>query len=336
MWIGRLPGTRVLAGHYHVHRDTVDAAIAILEASGVVEAAEPRRARRILWGAGSGEREKKEGKKRLLLIHRGLFVADREDLLILQRMDGLWRSRYGEVVWEQVDYLAGQTPEKRLAALVKKHSVNAILLHVPPVTWSRAAAELLPTYCCGGSSPDEKSISLSAYHAHEQLKLVLRRLVGLGHRRILVPTLDIKGDFAKVAVQALKEELPGPPVQGTYEDLCPACLVMDSGSWFEYWKRELNRTQATSVVLWSTRHLLSLYSYCFQYQIAIPRQLSVVLFSYDEHMEWLRPQPVMFRYPNNKAVRHFERWIDKGLSPIGSRFFDLEMIPGQSIAKVEI
>lgn len=331
-WKGRLPGTRALAKYFEVHRDTVEAAVELLEAKGVLAPAEPRRARRILVRFSAAHAGSASGKKRLLLIQSGMYAIDSDDLDVLKGMERVWREKCGEVIWERVDYLAAKDPEKRLGVLVKRYAPDAILIQGPPSAWSHCAGNFLPTYCCGGTLIEGEIGTLSGYSTYDQLRSVLAKLVKMGHERILVPTVIPKGDFAKVIEQALRAELPGPPEQGTYKDLCPSCPEIRPEVWFEFCKRELNRVRPTAVVLTTTKYLLSLFSYCLQNRISIPHDLSVILLGYDEQLEWLNPRPVMMRYPNNKAIKHFEKWVDKGLKPLGIKFFDLDILPGSSVA----
>jgi hypothetical protein len=60
--------------------------------------------------------------------------------------------------------------------------------------------------------------------------------------------------------------------------------------------------------------------------------LSVVLIGHESRFEWWGPRPTMLRYPTNTAVAHFQLWLEGGLKPIGRKFFDLEMIQGETVA----
>jgi DNA-binding LacI/PurR family transcriptional regulator len=88
------------------------------------------------------------------------------------------------------------------------------------------------------------------------------------------------------------------------------------------------------VVLFEGAHLLSLYGHCSTHGIRIPQDLSVVSIGYDALFEWCKPRPMMMRYPYNAAVAHFQQWLDGGLKPIGRKFFQLEMVNGESVSRL--
>lgn len=330
-WKARLPGARMLAAQYKIHRDTVEVALALLESRGILAPAEPRRSRRILTNVKRQERSS-QSKKRLLVIHSGLEYMDRDDFTLLLGMEDVWKERGGNTVWHKVDYLVQRSPEGRLADLIQKHSADALLIYNSPVAWNVAAIKLLPSYFCGGGRPGMESVSHAAYDSYDQLKKILMRLVEFGHSRILVPTLKQNDAFTQAVEQALKDALPAPPEQGTYQDLCPGCPDVLPDVCYEYWKREFSRVRPTAVVVFSSKFLLSLYSYCLHNHLSIPGQISIVFMGYDRQLEWLNPVPTMMRFPANLAIKHFEQWVNKGLVPIGSKFFDLETMDGKSVA----
>lgn len=57
-------------------------------------------------------------------------------------------------------------------------------------------------------------------------------------------------------------------------------------------------------------------------------------FSYNKRLEWCLPKPVMMRYPLKKSLAHFKEWIAGGLRPIGVRFLPLDLVEGDSVARV--
>jgi DNA-binding LacI/PurR family transcriptional regulator len=104
-------------------------------------------------------------------------------------------------------------------------------------------------------------------------------------------------------------------------------------AWSGYWKKSFSSLRPTAVVLFEDTHVLSLYSYCYTHGIRIPTDLSVISIGYESRFEWCQPRPTMLRYPGNTAVAHFQQWLEGGLKPIGRKFFELEMIEGESVAR---
>ncbi|BDS07067.1 hypothetical protein NT6N_21070 [Oceaniferula spumae] len=329
-WTDKLPGIRTLMNHYGVSRVTIDSALAILENQGLLAPAELRKTRRINSEALLNTSQSKT-KKNLLILHDTNAILDHSDSLMLREMQDLWEKYHGSATWSRADFLRVKNPATKLRDLAKRHAAQALLLYNPPSQWSKAALDLLPSYFCGGDTPPGYQTSMSAFKLSDQIHHTLQILKNHGHTRILIPNHNHESYFTREIIAILQQQLPK-PTHGTHADLSPSFTEPHPEVWKSYWQREFSRTRPTAVILFSTRHLLSLYSFCFEHQINIPRELSVILTSHDQHLEWLSPTPTMMRYPVNQAINHFHQWLDSHLQPIGSKFLNLDLIPGESLA----
>ncbi|SHK19163.1 regulatory protein, gntR family [Rubritalea squalenifaciens DSM 18772] len=326
-WTEELPGTRILAERFGVSRGTCVTAIGILERRGVLMPTEPRKTRRI----NSCEViDRGEVPKTLLALHDAVSPVQPDKATAFMEAMGIWELSCGPAHQVAVDFSRSQIPGRTLKKLINKYAADAILIRNAPKAWIGAAVSLLPTYALGGSLPDSARVSHSAYEIDQQLEKVIRLLMSMGHRSIMVPCRD-ELNYTRAASQRVLTKNLGLS-SAEVNTLCPTYSENVPGVWPDFWRRELGRVQPTAVILTDGGHLASLYTYCLSCGIRIPQQLSICLISHESILEWLHPQPAMMRFPHHKAVAHFRKWIEGGLAPLGSKFLELDLMSGASLA----
>jgi DNA-binding LacI/PurR family transcriptional regulator len=220
-----------------------------------------------------------------------------------------------------------------LDALIKRHAAGALLMYMPGGGWGREASSRLPFYQTGGPYEADVPISLGACALDHEIKRAVAHLRDLGHRRILLPTEGMGEQMWRAVVEGLKEGGGAKPEIGTWEDFCPQFPDHVPEAWDGYWTKAFTRLKPTAVIVFEDTNLLSLYGYCYTHGVRIPDELSVISQNYEPRFEWLRPKPVMMRYPMSLAIAHFQQWIDGGLKPIGRKFFPLDILDGGSLAR---
>jgi len=332
-WQGELPGKRTLADRYGVNVKTGAAAMDLMEQRGLLGPATAGRGREILTPRKSRAMRKQESAQRLLIIHQAAGLLSIEDFQLLHRMGDTWERSHGEVIWARVDYPRCKRPGPLLDSLIKRHAADALLLYVPESGWCRQAAARRPYYQIGGPYEADVPISLGAYAIDLEVQRVVRYLRDLGHRRILLPSESMGDRMKQSIVDGLRGGGDTKPEFGRWEDYCPSFPESVPAAWSGYWKKSFSSLRPTAVVLFEDTHVLSLYGYCYTHGIRIPTDLSVISIGYESRFEWCQPRPTMLRYPGNTAVAHFQQWLEGGLKPIGRKFFELEMIEGESVAR---
>lgn len=333
-WQGELPGKRTLATRYGVNVKTCAAAMELLASRDVVGPATIGRGRQILPDTELRKSKLKLGEQRLLILHQAGGTLNVEDYHLIQNMSELWDRTHGKTAWATVDFPRCKSPGPQLDALVKRHSADALLMLMPGPGWHREAEKRLPFYLCGGPYEEGLPISLSAYRIGVEVKKIVRHLRDLGHNRIIFPTEGLSEKSWRAIVDAMRTKNSPKPAVGTWEDYCPQFSTNVPEAWDAYWKSTFASLAPTAVIVQEDAHLLSLYSYCAIHGLKIPCDLSVVSTNYEPRFEWLRPKPVMMRFPAKHAIAHFQQWIEGGLQHIGTKFFPLEMIDGGSLADI--
>jgi hypothetical protein len=326
-WADSLAGHRTLMERYSVCAKTSLAAIALLEASGLISAGEQGKKRRILV------KPEKSGKTLTdLLIIDGTGTQSGEDLLQIQAYREAWEETRGTVQNIKFDFPRYRRPASLLKEAVANHKADAILLHVPPLAWVVAAAKLRPVFLSGGEWRGQQ-ITGVAYDLQEVVALWVERLRKLGHSRIMVPQ-DFTGPGLEDAVRkgvarglGIHENSP------ELRDLCPVFPERLPDAWQQYWKKAFATVRPTAIILTDDIHYLSLCGYCSHHDIRIPRDLSVVCLESTEHLEWCQPVPTRMRFPIEAAAKYFRKWIRGGCRPMGMKYFQLECIEAGSVTQ---
>ncbi|MGB0775122.1 MAG: substrate-binding domain-containing protein [Akkermansiaceae bacterium] len=250
---------------------------------------------------------------------------------MLHEIQTMWTEKFGMVHWAQVDFGRYQNPGHLLDKLIERHQADAVILLLPTDGWSGPALERRPVFQFGGLYQTTLPYSLCSYEINKEVKQAVHHLAQVGHRKILIPRNDQHtGD---VLSQCLEETLSEFGEHGNMEKWCPVFPEKEASAWNRYWKKSLMELNPTAVIVADDIGLLSLYGFCSEAGIHIPRGLSVISLSYDERLSWMRPKPTMMRFPADKALTLFEEWLENDFRPIGKNFLNLQMIAGDSIAE---
>ena len=116
------------------------------------------------------------------------------------------------------------------------------------------------------------------------------------------------------------------------EASCPVFRESVPAVWQDYWKMLFAERAPTAVILMSEPWVHSLYGFCAENPIRIPRDLSVFYLGDNDELVWCHPPPTRVKYPVARGVRHFKSWADGGLKSVGIKILPLVRIDGQSVA----
>lgn len=321
-WKRELPGTRVLASRYGVDRKTCEAALKVLTEGGFLDP--PVHGKRRRLHADYRDRERiVQGN--LLLLHSTRQVLGATEQDYLWKVAALWREMVGEACVERVDFGRYRRPGTALRQLIDRHGATACFMLMPTLGWATESANHLPTYCSGGDIEPDWPGTLSAFSIRDSLRDATSRLRAVGHERIVSPTEGGWKEVRRKVQDGILSAFGGKHPCYTRDELAPEFPEPVAEAWPGYWRRCFASLKPTAVILREESHLLSLYSYCASHGIRIPDDLSVILLSHDERLEWLQPKPVMAHYPYTRAINHFRSWISSGLQPLGRQLLALQM-----------
>lgn len=333
-WLHELPGKRSLALRYGVNVKTAAVSIGLLEHRGLIAPASAGKGRAIQLASETPIAPATKSASRLLIVFRSNGFLSFDDHRLLQRMGELWSRTHGDVAWAGVDFHRCKSPGPQLDALIKRHSPDALLLHMPGVGWSREAYSRLPFYQMGGHCEPDIPMSMGSSLIEPEIKQIVKFLCDLGHRRILLPTEGLSEGMWRAYLNGLRHNRESKPEIGSWEDYCPQFPDHVPEAWDGYWKKAFTSLRPTAVIVTEDTHLLSLYGYCSIHGLKIPGDVSILSQNYVPHFEWMIPRPAMMRYPANLAIAHFNQWIGGGFKPIGRKFFSARMHDGESIGRI--
>ena len=178
----------------------------------------------------------------------------------------------------------------------------------------------------------ESVISGVGYNLKVEISRLAERFRQLGHERVAVP-LDLVGRHMENTVRdALAEGLGVRPGLPLLRDLCPVFPERVPAAWQQYWKKLFLTVRPAALILTNDFHVQSLYGYCFQNGLSIPRDVSVVCLENTEHLEWSQPVPSRMSFPIHAATAYFKKWIRGGCRPMGMKFLPLDCIEAATIA----
>ncbi|BDS07054.1 hypothetical protein NT6N_20940 [Oceaniferula spumae] len=333
-WDGKLPGKRPLADRFGVNVKTCARALDLLEQRGLLEPAVTGKRRVICKSALGGKNVEARRGQRLLFLHQAHVPLSYCDVMMMREMQEIWEREGGQAMWARVDYGRARKPGLALKKLIERHAADALVLHMPGSGWGREAALRLPCYQLGGDFPSDVSVSLTAYALDKEIARVVELLSKLGHHRILLPLEGSMASVRKAVLGGLRMGVAEQPKEGKWEDYCPEFTESVPEVWNDYWKKSFASLRPTAVVVFEDTHLLSLYGYCAVNGIRIPQDLSVISFAFDQRFEWVRPKPVMMRFPVQQCIANFKDWMARGMQPIGRKYLKLELLDGDSVARL--
>ncbi|SHK18753.1 DNA-binding transcriptional regulator, LacI/PurR family [Rubritalea squalenifaciens DSM 18772] len=324
---GYVAGRRILAKRYGVNEKTASAALNVLSKKGLLADAESGKRRKII--TQDIKPAAKAASKRLLILHQANTPLPVEDVLLLRDVQDSWEANGGPVSWARVDFGRYKKPGRVLDGVIDRYGADAVVLMSPTVHWSTEAARRLPTFQFGGAFSANPSLSLCSFALDSELVPLIQFFVDQGHRKIFVPTPN--EELVNAIQNAYRSVFGDSMTQSEMDELVQVFPERVPQAWRGYWKKALMQVNPTAVMLLDDNAMLSLYGFCAEVGIKIPRDLSVLSLSYDERFEWMQPVPVMTRFPIKKAIKLFKSWMRGGLESVGKNFLQVELRKGESI-----
>ncbi|MFD2159064.1 substrate-binding domain-containing protein [Rubritalea tangerina] len=330
-WQHTLPGVNALSKEYHVNHKTVRKALLHIENRGFIAPPEGRKPRKII-DAKHHPKPQRSHPRRLLILSNKAEDIDRTTQKIFDGLKTLWAKKFEDTQAVAVDFMQYIRPTQYLKRLLKLHSADALVILNAHSEWSNAANQLLPTYLLGGWVPKKGAYSISGPAQSLSYEALVQKLTSIGHQRILCAMMHCIDEEKELITNVYKNHLNEQHLLGRCHDYVVRVKYETPESWMAMWQRQIPRLQPTAVIVENETHLLSLYSYCHLHQISIPDDLSVACVCDSDILDYLTPRPVRQVYPLEETLRHFQQWINHGLTPIGKKILADDFTHGDSIA----
>ena len=281
-----LPGERSLASQLQIGRDTLRAALEILEADGIISSREHGKRRRIL---SSATRKSRATKRIAFLSPKTLVQLPPWMLVEFDTLRELLNQRGYVLQLVTPGLFHLKNPARKLESLIKDIEADAWILHqcTPPVQeWFDA--QKIPALIRGYPQPDiqipfiDEDWEAAAFHAGTLLKRNGHRRVGL-----LIPNTHLAG--LRATEVGLRKAFP------EAEGLDPIVSMIEKGT-TESVTRLLARTlrlqePPTAIIATRSRQALTILSWMAQENLSIPKDLSLITLASEPWYEHLLPRP---------------------------------------------
>lgn len=322
---GNMPGVAQLVRRLGVGTRTAVAALEILKREGILEASGKRRCNRIV-AAGT---EKKPGLRIRILLYEP-SDAHNEHVVRL----GYLLEKSGHHSAHAAKSMTSLNFDvKRVARMVAKDDGDAWVILAgsrPVLEWF--AARPVPAFALFGRRSQLPIASLAILKS-PALASVLRRLVDLGHRRIVM-----------LAREERRKPTPGVFERRYLEEL--ERLGIETGAFnlpdWEGNARGLHRcldslfrhTPPSALLMGEPPLFFAVQQYLLGKGLDVPRDVSLVVFDDHPAFEWFKPEVSRLRTDIKRWIPHLVRWVDnvaKGCEERRETIIRAEFIEGGTI-----
>jgi DNA-binding LacI/PurR family transcriptional regulator len=335
-WGGTLPGETKLAQELGVGRNTVQTALRLLEAEGLLGGHGPGRSRTV---AGS----RCDGGARRYPLRAGIFLHER----MVDENPGLHDTlaklqheieQAGHVCFFSKPCQASLRHDPgRIAKYVAEMRADAWVVVAPRrevAEWF--AAQPFPAIALGGGNPDV-NLACTATLASPARVEALRRLLALGHKRIVMVCLShLRQPAPSLAVRSFTAELDAHHIPWSHHYNVPEWEETPAG--FRALLTGLFAVSPpTALMIDETPRLMATLAFLAKRGLRVPEQVSLFVGQWDSSLAWADPPIAHVNWDDTPLVRRVVRWlaaVAKGRPDRKTILYPAEFVPGGSIGPV--
>lgn len=335
-WCGELPGVRSLVNELGVSKDSVEAALRLLEADGSLKAAGPGRRKQIALARDT------HGKARSLRV--GVVLSDSlrqinlhsQQLMldVIRRIENAGHTCF--TAERSMSELGYKIP--RIARMVESAKADAWVAYSAPrevLEWF--VARSIPVMAVGGGFLGTP-VASTASQIDEAIRDAVRALSELGHRRIVAISPDswrlpVPSQTGTAFLNALEEcGHPATHYNLPAWDQTPEGLEKLLESLFLI-------TPPSALIFVNPAPYVAALEFFGLKGIHVPRDLSVIGMTTGPLFSLLPLRPAHFKWPIDEHVRRVSRWVKclaKGGTDLAQSTFAATFEPGETIAPARI
>ncbi len=334
-WCGQLPGVRVLVRELGVSKDTVEAALRLLEADGYLQSSGPGRRKEIV-----ASRDLKGGFRTLRV---GVVLSDPlpqinlyAQQVMLEVIRRIENAGHTCVTAERSMRELGNKPA-RIARMIESAKADAwVAYSAERETLEWFVSRAIPVLAVGGGFPG-LPVASSASRVDEAIRDSVRALTAQGHRRI-------------VAISPDSWRLPAPSLTGqaflsALEECGHSPTTYNLPPW-EQTPEGLDKlleslfliTPPTALIFVQPAFHVAALEFFGRKGIEVPRDVAVISMTTGPMFSLLPRRPAHFKWPVEEHIRRVDRWVKclaKGGTDIAQMTFSATFEPGETIAPVK-
>lgn len=330
-WSGRIPGADRLAKELGVGRDSVDAALKRLDREGLLVNQGRRRGRRI------GEVVAAEDRKKIRVAVL-LFSHEDRGIDYMLRMEHELTERGHEVVYPRKTLIELGMNVERVAGVVSRTEADAWIVQAGSrevLEWF--AAREAPVMAMFGR---RRSLPIASVGPEKipAIRATTRRLLGLGHRRIVFLTRRVNREpEPATAMRAFIKELEAHGINvGPYHlpDWEESVAGLDARL-----KSLFRVTPPTAMIIDEAPFFVAVRHFLGLLKLAVPEDVSLVCTDDDPAFAWCTPQVAHIRWDRGMVARRITQWVSnitKGKKDSMQSSIPAEFVSGETIGPVKI
>ena len=334
-WGGTLPGETKLAVELDVSRNTMRAALRLLEAEGLLDRTGAGRSRAVARSRSGGETKH--------VLHVGVLLHERmvDENPGMQGMLAKLQHEIeeaGHVCFLSKPCMASLRHDTgRIAKYTAEMRADAWVLVAPRLEvagWF--AAQPVPAIAIGGRASDEPLAATGSVALPAQAE-ALRRLLALGHRRIVMICLShLRQPVPSLPVSRFTAELDAHHIPWSYHYNVPEWEETPAG--FRALLTGLFAVSPpTALMIDETPRLVAALTFLVERGLRVPEQVSLFVGQWDSSLAWVDPSIAHVNWDDTPLVRRVVRWlaaVAKGHPDRERILFPAEFVPGCSIGPV--
>ncbi|MFD0892471.1 substrate-binding domain-containing protein [Luteolibacter ambystomatis] len=330
-WKGAMPGVVRLAGDLGVSKDTAVAALALLEARGSI-VSRGRGKRREVVGGTSRPIIRSLRVGLLLREELGKSVALTQEIF-LRLMHDLEALGHKPVFAPKSQGDLGLDPA-RIGRMVRKCGADAWVISGAPVEVLDWFNQQGPPFIVLGGRHGGYPLAMASVSSLNAIRESVDRLIGLGHRRIVLVCLPdwvrpVPGRMMNWFFEHLRAAgLPASEYNAPYHETTPEGFERLLESLFQL-------TSPTALIVPNMHYAFATISFLAARGLSVPRDVSLVVRSSDPVFDWGRLRIAYFHCPADPLIRRVLRWVEacsKGAPDFEEMSVDAVLVPGDSIA----
>ncbi|MEK7949416.1 substrate-binding domain-containing protein [Luteolibacter soli] len=333
-WRGQLPGVRSLVQELGVSKDTVEAALRLLESEGSLKSAGPGRRKEIVMARDSTEdRTLRVGvvmsdTLKLINLHSQQMMLD-----VIRRIENAGHTCFtAERSLRELGYKVTRVTRMIESAKADAWVAYSATREVLECFVSRS----IPVMAVGGGFAGLPVASTST-KIDDAIRDSVRTLSALGHRRIVAISPDswrlpMPSQTGMAYLTALEECGHTPTSYNLPSwDQTPEGLEKLLESLFMI-------TQPTALIFVNPAPYVAALEFLGRKGIRVPRDISVIGMTTGPMFSLLPRSPAHFKWPIDEHVRRVNRWVKslaKGETDLAQTTFPATFEPGETIAEAK-
>ncbi len=330
-WQGAMPGVMKLAGELGVSRDSVEAALVELEREGLLRSQGRGKRRRIV-----AEEVGPQARAMRVLVFLG-EPADRRVYHFVELIHALRAAGHAAEFAPKTQIELGYKVP-RVARMVECTMADAWVVYSGTrevLDWFAESA--VPTFAFAGRA-NRVPIASIAPDKVTPMRVAIRRLVDLGHRRIVLLCRPHRvtpepGRFERAFLEELVSLgiATGPYQLPTWDETTEG-FHKALESLFRY-------TPPTALFVEEAPFVAAAFQFCMRCGLRVPEDLSLVCTDHDPGFQWYQPSVSHIGWDSHQMIRRIVRWIENlrvGRDDRRKGFLRASFVEGATIGPVRL